>query len=618
VSKFTQQPPPIPPDARDAPKSEILRPAARVRGEETSEGLAERARSLEASGQSTQAAELLEDGARRFVERGLVHEALELFEQALVLDPSRADLFEETAKTYQQLGRFEAALTCYEGALRAYHNSQRSEQARQVLDRMMRFDLEDPNRCYQLSRACKAVGMTEKAATLLKRCLDHYEHEKQRAKFLATAEELVSMTPEADAVRVRVVAFLLEEASVFMRYRLFDKAIQGVRDALEWDSESVDAREFLVKIYESADRGNEAVQALLDLARNTRDRRQVCEAYLWRAVEAAAEPAAVFDAARELGFDLFKMGDGTLGDEPTSTEDDEEADDASAQVPTTRTTINSSRFGTNLLKLLQHIESIQVATVLEIGPSASGQRAELLVQNGAIVFGVTINGEFYNDPGQIDEGEALGEALEACRHQERHQWLGVLATLARNPRIRHTLRLITASALLELSKIFAGQPFEVASRPCDTLPTVLSFSLFDLVKLCVQREAAEPVSSVAVSYFDSVKDEVEQAWLIRRNAMGQPIPLPEQAVAALNTGVENIESLGLAMSRIAALTERLLVEGDDSQSRCLVLFTDEGPWCCVIDPTSVALALTRTSALGPFLSRARAYCEGTSEVEVAP
>lgn len=613
VTKYPQDPPPIPSSLAKAPKSEVRKLATRSKAEDTVESLEESAQTFAKKGDLGAAVALLEDGARAFVDRGLVQEALTLYEKALALDPNRADLFEEMGKTYQQLGRFDAALHSFEGALAAYISTERNDEARLVLERMMRFELEDPIKCHQISKSCLTLNMTDKALVLLNKCLDHYEQEKLKAKFLHIAEEILSLAPDNDGVRARVVSFLLDEASVFLRYRLFDKSIQCVRDALEWDAASIPARELLVSVYANAARTSEAVHELLNLARTTRENSEVCQSYLWKAVEFADAPGEVFEAARELGFDLFKRGAGSLGNEPTDT-----IEDSSEELSAQRGVFANPRFGTGLLKLLQIVEATQVASMLLLRAPQSRMKAQVLVQNGAIVFGIRVEGKLVFDGPRDDEDENLWKSLDEVRHTQGMSWFETITPLARSPKNRHLLRQITARALLELSKAFAGQPIEIEALPVETLPTSLSFSTFDILKMCVEIDDDICPEGPAASYFNDVAEEVEQAWLIRRHALGQPIPLPARAVAALHTKLESIEPLGLAISRIAALTERLC-EGDEPEpSRYLAIFTEEGPWCCVIDEHCVALTLLRSATFGTFLHRAQLHVDAAKSPEEAP
>ncbi|MFP4598450.1 MAG: tetratricopeptide repeat protein [Persicimonas sp.] len=112
-----------------------------------------------------------------------------------------------------------------------------------------------------------------------------------------------------------VVAELLKETDVFIKYGLHDKAYETIVGVIAKHPDSLQAREQMRKLQEARGNIEGAVDELLEMARITRTTPGRAHAFLDEALELADDPERILEAADSYGLSLDSVGDEEALDE---------------------------------------------------------------------------------------------------------------------------------------------------------------------------------------------------------------------------------------------------------------------------------------------------------------
>lgn len=618
--------------------------------------LEKRAESQVEAGDEKKAAKLLGHLAFIHVESGRLGAAARSFERAVEVDPTRSDLLCELAKTYHQLGRFDAAFDAYATATERRHIDGRVESARELLEKMTRLEPEDVLRHAKLAELLAKLGKEERALEQLESCIDTLLNDRDDLDgFIRMAEHILGLDPEYHVLRRRTIERMLAEAGGYIRYNLNGQAKRLLETARAHCSDVPGVRKTLAELYLDSGEEEQAALEFIELAREIEpEDEEKARQYLRQASRHPAARDQLLEAAEELGFDPSAFGDSsdeenggalharsgivrenitteqsgvfertvTATDvEPPPLPDDaverpQGADEPDAAVTDSLLPCDDVYVG--LLALLAHAEKTREPRVVRIQSAEHGILGRFWVSEGRLLPGIVADGSIYCD--DLFERED-SEFADLYAETDPGDFLSVVCDFEGtwSSAELEPVQSLTARGLCRILKRGRGRELVVSEESIEIEmdpPARLS------PRSLAQDAAAHlsgPGTCTAWDVFDAAVDENYEAWLTAPEEDGaESVWLPIRGTSLPWDSVAQLSEIGKALGELAGAFDSF--PSDDAGGDCVltVLKGSETTSLLVQSPDRMTVVEVPHNQLGAALRLARKVIEAGGEPETVP
>lgn len=161
-------------------------------------------------GQRAEALASYKSVAYYYLNDDIYDKSVAIFKQALRLADSDAELHRDLGEAYHRMGRLKEAIAQYHQAQRIYAQHGDGEAQRDILERMVRLEPEDPALRIKLAEHYARAGMRGEAIGLFRYAAQQFEEDGRVEDYLKVSERIIYLKPANLELRDTVVRRYME------------------------------------------------------------------------------------------------------------------------------------------------------------------------------------------------------------------------------------------------------------------------------------------------------------------------------------------------------------------------------------------------------------------------
>jgi pilus assembly protein FimV len=202
--------------------------------------------------------------AYHYLKDDIYDKAVGVFKQALNLDPSDPTLRRDLGEAYHRMGRLKEAVGEYHQAQRLYEERKDTHNQRDILERMVRLEPDEPALRIKLAEHYVRLNMLEEAVGLFEYAARQFEEDGRLDDYLKVMERIIYMRPHNTEIRKKVAQHYLDA-------REPQKALKHLRNCFEISNTDVDTLRMMSFSFEQLGDTPKAVLVYSQLAKLYRD-----------------------------------------------------------------------------------------------------------------------------------------------------------------------------------------------------------------------------------------------------------------------------------------------------------------------------------------------------------
>ncbi len=213
---------------------------------------------------NTEALNAYKSIAYHYLKDDIYDKAVGVFKQALNLDATDPTLRRDLGEAYHRMGRLKEAVGEYHHAQRLYEERKDVHNQRDILERMVRLEPDEPALRIKLAEHYVRLNMVEEAIGLFEYAARQFEDDGRIDDYLKVMERIIYMKPRDTSIRKKVAQHYLDA-------REPQKALKHLRTCFEISNTDVDTLRMMSFSFEQLNDKPKAVLVYSQLAKLYRD-----------------------------------------------------------------------------------------------------------------------------------------------------------------------------------------------------------------------------------------------------------------------------------------------------------------------------------------------------------
>ncbi len=202
--------------------------------------------------------------AYHYLKDDIYDKAVGVFKQALNLDPKDPALRRDLGEAYHRMGRLKEAVGEYHHAQRLYEGLKDAHSQRDILERMVRLEPDEPALRIKLAEHYVRLKMTDEAVNLFEYAARQFDEDGRLDDYLKVMERIIYMRPQNTETRKIVAQHYLEG-------REPQRALKHLRKCFEISNTDMKTLELMSSSFEQLGDTEKAVLVYSQLAKLHRD-----------------------------------------------------------------------------------------------------------------------------------------------------------------------------------------------------------------------------------------------------------------------------------------------------------------------------------------------------------